>query len=555
MIINGKKIMEWLLVTGLGKLKIILGFPWLNEQNPVIDWKLGTVSFPEKRKINWKRIIGSRNPKASLEEEDDEDEWKNRTINRLNEDETSILLATLMGQTKTDIWINAKTNLAMDMAIKANLKKKEVPVKELVPPEYHEFLDVFDEEKANRFPESRKWDHKIDMKEGFEPKAFKNYNLTLEEQIELDAFLEENLEKGYIRHSESPMASPFFFVKKKDGKLRPCQDYKYLNNWTVKNAYPLPLISDIMDKLKGAKYFTKFDVRWGYNNIRIRKGDEWKVAFKTNRGLFEPTVMFFGMCNSPATFQAMMDSTFEDIIKEGFVLIYMDDILIFAPTREKLEQLTKQVLQRLREADLYLKPKKCEFNKERIEYLGMVIQEGKITMDSVKVKGLRDWPVPTTVKQVQSFLGFGNFYWKFIKKFSELARPLNDLLKKDRKFEWTQECQTAFDTLKQRFTEEPVLMMPDQSRPFQIEADASKYASGAVLTQLDSNGDRHPVAFLSKTFTETERNYEIYDRELLGIIHALEEWRHYIQGSGHTTIIHSDHQNLTFFKSAQKLNR
>ena len=184
----------------------------------------------------------------------------------------------------------------------------------------------------------------------------------------------------------------------------------------------------------------------------------------------------------------------------------------------------------------------------------MVIQEGKITMDSVKVKGLQDWPTPSTVKQVWSFLGFGNFYRKFIKKFSELAQPLNDLLKKDKKFEWTQECQVAFDALKQQFTEEPVLMMPDQSRPFQIEADASKYTSGAVLTQTDSNGDRHPVAFLSKTFTETERNYEIYDRELLGIICALEEWRHYIQGSGHTTIVHSDHQNLTFFKLAQKLN-
>ena len=151
--------------------------------------------------------------------------------------------------------------------------------------------------------------------------------------------------------------------------------------------------------------------------------------------------------------------------------------------------MTKQVLQRLRENDLYLKPKKCEFNKEHIEYLGMVIQEGKVTMDSVKVKGIQDWPTPSTVKQVQSFLGFGNFYRKFIKKFSELTQPLNDLLKKHNKFEWTQECQQAFDTLKRKFTEEPVLMMPDQSRPYQIEADASKYASGGVLTQTDLNGD------------------------------------------------------------------
>ena len=175
------------------------------------------------------------------------------------------------------------------------------------------------------------------MKEGFEPKSFKNYNLTPEEQLEQDKFLKENLEKGYIRPSQSPMASPFFFVKKKDGKLRPCQDYRYLNDWTIKNAYPLPLISEIMDKLKGAKYFTKLDVRWGYNNVRIKKGDKWKAAFKTNKGLFKPTVMFFGMCDSPATFQGMMDAIFVDMIEGCIVIIYMDNILIFARNQEDLE--------------------------------------------------------------------------------------------------------------------------------------------------------------------------------------------------------------------------
>ena len=154
----------------------------------------------------------------------------------------------------------------------------------------------------------------------------------------------------------------------------------------------------------------------------------------------------------------------------------------------------------------------------------MIVQQGKISMDPVKLGGIKDWPTPTTVKQVRSFLGFGNFYRRFIQNFANLARPLNDLLRKDIKFEWTQEHQNSFDTLKKRFTEEPVLMMPDQSRPFQIEADASKYATGAVLTQTDSNGDRHPVAFISKTLSPTERNYEIYDRELLSIIRALEDW-------------------------------
>ena len=252
------------------------------------------------------------------------------------------------------------------------------------------------------------------MKTGFEPKSFKTYNLTPEEQIELDKFLKENLDKGYIKPLESPMASPFFFVKEKDGKLRPCQDYRYLNDWTVKNAYLLPLISKIMDKIKGAKYFNKFDVRWGYNNIQIRKEDQWKAAFKTNRGLFEPTVMFFGMCNSPATFQAMMDSIFADMIEGCIVIVYMDNILIFAKTQEELEQYTKMVLQRLQENDLYLKPKKCEFNKTTMEYLGLIIKEGQLLMDPVKLKGISNWPVPTTVKQVRAFLGFGNFYRRFI---------------------------------------------------------------------------------------------------------------------------------------------
>ena len=196
----------------------------------------------------------------------------------------------------------------------------------------------------------------------------------------------------------------------------------------------------------------------------------------------------------------------------------MDDILIFAGTKEELTQITRMVLEKLWENNLFLKAKKCKFCKMKIEYLGMIIEEGRISMDPVKLGGIRNWLTPTTVKQVLSFLRFGNFYRKFISHYSNIAQPLNNLTKKDKKFEWTTECQEAFDILKQQFTKEPVLLMPDQSKPFQIESDASKVATGAVLTQLDSNGDQHPVAFMSKTFTDTERKYEIYDRELLGII-------------------------------------
>ena len=227
------------------------------------------------------------------------------------------------------------------------------------------------------------------------------------------------------------MASLFFFVKKKDGKLRPCQDYWYLNEWTIKNAYPLPLISELMDKIKDAKFFTKLDVRWGYNNVRIKDRDQWKAAFKMNKGLFELTVMFFGMCNSPAMFQAMMDSIFQDLMDACIIIIYMDDIFLFAKDHHTLEVNMKKVLQHLWENNLYLKLKKCEFGKTKIEWLGMIIEEGKISMDSGKLKGIKEWPIPTTVKQVRGFLGFGNFYRWFIKHFSEVAKPLNDLLKKD----------------------------------------------------------------------------------------------------------------------------
>jgi Reverse transcriptase (RNA-dependent DNA polymerase) len=393
-----RKFKERFYVTGLGKQKIILGFPWLHKYNLNIDWKKGEVTFKPFR-IDWRRLMEKgkqikQKQQPKIEEVVDDEERKNQTTLPIDEDKLGVYIELL----ETDMWI-CKTNVAMELAIEENSKKKDKTDEQLVPAEYHEYLDIFSKEKAHRFPESRPWDHKIKMKEGFEPKSLKNYNLTPAEQLEPDKFLKENLEKGYIRPSQSPMASPFFFVSKKDGKLRPCQDYRYLNNWTVKNSYPLPLILEIMDKLKGAKYFTKLDVRWGYNNIRIRKGDEWKAAFKTNKGLFEPTVMIFGMCNSPATFQAMMNDIFMTMIDSRLVIVYMDDILIFADTKEELERITKLVLEKLREHDLFLKAKKCEFCQTRIEYLGMIIEEGKISMDTLKLGGIREWPVPTTLKQ------------------------------------------------------------------------------------------------------------------------------------------------------------
>jgi hypothetical protein len=228
-----------------------------------------------------------------------------------------------------EIWINAKTNVAMELAIKEAEKQTLKTLEELVPPELLDYREVFDKTTAERFPESRPWDHAIDLLPNFKPTDCKVYPMTPAEQTEMHKFIDENLTKGYIQPSKSPMASPFFFIGKKDGKLRPCQDYRRLNEGTVKNQYPLPLISELVDQLKGAKYFTKLNVRWGYNNIQIKEGDQWKATFKTSRGLFEPTVMFFGMCNSPATFQNMMDNVFRDMKNEGWIIIYMDDVFIF----------------------------------------------------------------------------------------------------------------------------------------------------------------------------------------------------------------------------------
>jgi hypothetical protein len=252
--------------------------------------------------------------------------------------------------------------------------------------------------------------------------------MTLTEQTEMDAFLEEALATGRIRQSKSPLRAPVFFIKKKDGKLRFVQDYRALSAITRKNWYPLPLIDDLTHRLKGAHYFTKLDVRWGYNNVRIQEGDEWKAAFRTNRGLFEPLVMYFGLTNSPATFQTMMNEIFQDLITEGVVSMSLDYILIFTNSLEEHRRITRLVLDCMCEYKLYLQPEKCESKETRIEYLGIIISHNKVEMDPVKIAGVVEWPTPSNKKEVQSFIGFVNFYQHFIPAFSHHAVVFTDLL-------------------------------------------------------------------------------------------------------------------------------
>jgi RNase H-like domain found in reverse transcriptase/Reverse transcriptase (RNA-dependent DNA polymerase) len=379
------------------------------------------------------------------------------------------------------------------------------------------------------------------------------YPLSPKEKEAQHAFIEENLRLKRIRRSKSPYASGFFFVQKKDGKLRPVQDYRNLNKWTVPNKYPLPLIPDLIHSIAGKMLFTKFDVRWGYNNIPIKPGDEWKATFKTSEGLFEPTVMFFGLTNSPATFQTMMDDIFQEEIAQGWVKIYMDDIII--ATEDDEEEHTRrvnQVLKKLEEHDLYLKPEKCNFHVKEVEYLGVVIGQGQVKMDPTKVKGITEWPVPTSVKDVRSFLGFCNFYRVFIPHFSDKSRPLNDLTCKNRQWEWTEREQQAFQSLKDACAALPALRCPDWSKRFILKTDASGYALGAIISQEFDDGI-YPIAFHSRSLLPAEKNYDTHDKELAAVLFGFKCGRPLFLGATQPIEVRTDHKNLQYFHQPQKI--
>ena len=558
-------------ICDLGDKSAIIGHTWLSLHNPEINWQSGEVSFtrcPSDCHVEIKKARRKRQRKAAClrrtppqfhdEEEDDncEEETPHKQEDSSSDSEIEADDRIFISFLHSEQQINATSTISQRLAEeskKHGTHKKSF--EETVPKEYHQFKGVFSKDSFDHLPDRKPWDHAIELKPDSDPFRCKIYPLSPNEQKELDAFLEENLKSGRIRPSKSPMASPVFFAKKKDGGLRLIQDYRKLNNMTIKNSYPLPLISDIINKLKTAKYFTKLDVRWGFNNVRIKKGDEWKAAFRTNRGLFEPLVMFFGLTNSPATFQTMMNDIFIELIDGNVVIVYMDDILIFTETLDHHREVVKKVLELLEKNKLYLKPEKCEFEKEKIEYLGLIISHGRIEMDPVKIEGVSSWPIPENVKDAQSFLGFVNFYRRFIQDFAYIARPLHDLTKKEVAWSWTDKQQEAFDSLKKKVTSSPILIFPDDNKPYKLEADSSDYAIGAVLSQEGSDGKWHPVAFMSRGLNEVERNYDIHDKEMLAIIRALEEWRHYLEGTKHTFEIWTDHKNLEYFMSAKKLNR
>jgi len=426
-------------------------------------------------------------------------------------------------------------------------------------------VEVFSKTQAETLPPHRSTDHAIDLEPGYNLPYGRIYNLSEFELRMLTAYIEANLANGFIQRSSSPAAAPILLAKKKDGGQRLCVDYRALNKATVKNQYPLPLISEMLDRVREARIFTKLDLRGAYNLIRIKEANEYKTAFRTRYGQFEYQVMPFGLTNAPATFQSYIDDCLWPYI-DDFAVCYLDDILIYSANEKELEEHVRQVLQRLKEFGLYSKAEKCQFGVSEVGFLGCVITPDGVGMESDRISTLEDWPTPKSVRDVQVLLGFTNFYRRFIRKYAKVTLPLTELLKKSEtsrgkksegsaQWEWTLEAELAFRNLKWTFTEAPILQHFDPAKPIILQTDASGFAIAGILNQYDVFGVLRPVNFYSRKCSPAEQNYDTYDRELLAMVETLKQWRHYLEGANYKVLIRCDHKNLEYFQTSKVLSR
>ena len=331
-------------------------------------------------------------------------------------------------------------------------------------------------------------------------------------------------------------------------------DYRNLNEKTIKNWYLLPLIQETLMQLSKAKYFTKLDIRGAYNLIRMAEGDEWKTAFRTQYGLFESLVIPFGLTNAPATFQAYINETLSEY-HDRFCSAFLDDTIVYSETLDKYIIHVHQVLQRLSDAGLHLNPRKCDFHQTETTYLGLIIGRNGVSMQPEKVHVIQDKKTPCNLTDVRLFLGFANFYCRFIHGFSSTVQPLAELTRKDHHFHWDKHQQLAFKELKRRFTSAPILAHFDFDRNVIIETDTSNYVSAGILSQYGEDGMLHPVAFFSTKHSPAECNYEIYDKELMAIVRAFEHWCTELQSVENPIQVLSDHKNLEYFMTSKLLNR
>ncbi|SPC67464.1 uncharacterized protein UHOD_11753 [Ustilago sp. UG-2017b] len=539
-------------VTDLGLCPIILGLPWLKGANPNIDWQSGNITT-RSPPLTPSQMAPSQSSSTLSSASLDIDVIDAFAFDKsLQSDcitsgtlypspiQSQQLLATTITSSDTT------TALAYDTGLS-----------DIIPPEYHQYLDVFSRVRADKLPPHRTYDHHIPLEEGKSPPFGPIYSLSEHELKTLRGYLEENLAKGFVSPSDSPAASPILFVKKKDGSLRLCVDYRGLNQITIRNRYPLPLIDELLDRLHEARFFTHIDLYGAYNLLRMAKGDKWKTAFRTRYGLFQYNVMPFGLTNAPASFQHLMNDTFKDMLDRSLI-IYLDDLLIYSSTLEQHQGHVSAVLARLRQAGLYAKAEKCQFSTSQTEFLGFVVSDQGVSMDPSKTEVITNWPVPKSVHDVQVFLGFCNFYRKFIPQYSRTAYPLTQLLRKEAQstpFAWNHAAQHAFEQLRSSFNTDTILRHFDPARPIIVETDASDFAVAAVLSQSFDQGTRHPIAFFSKKLDPAQLNYPIFDKEMFAIVAAFKHWRQYLEGAKFPVQVLTDHRSLKYFTTTKQLNR
>ena len=503
---------------------IILGFPWLSRHNPHINWTTGEVT-------SWDRSCSVTCIRAvSISKVSQASDGLSPSCPELPVSRSAV---------------SAPRTASVD---------SDFPDLSGVPPCYLDLKEVFNKTRATSLPPHRPYDCAIDLLPGSSPPRGRLYSLSSPEVKTMTDYIDSSLAAGLIRPSSSPAGAGFFFVDKKDKTLRPCIDYRGLNDITVKNRYPLPLISSAFELLKNANIFTKLDLRNAYHLVRIREGDEWKTAFNTPSGHYEYLVMPFGLSNAPAVFQTLVNDVLRDMLNQ-FVFVYLDDILIFSPDEETHVEHVRRVLKRLLSNHLFAKAEKCEFHVSSVTFLGFIVSEDNIQMDPTKVSAVTGWPTPSTRKQLQQFLGFANFYRRFIRNFSSVAAPLHALTSSKARFLWSLPADQAFKRLKEIFTSAPVLTLPDPHQQFVVEVDASDLGIGGILSQRSQADNKlHPCAFLSQKLSPAERNYDVGNRELLAVKVALEEWRHWLEGAEHPFLVWTDHKNLEYIRSAKRLN-
>ncbi|KAI2661335.1 Transposon Tf2-6 polyprotein [Labeo rohita] len=413
-----------------------------------------------------------------------------------------------------------------------------------IPTEYQDLLEAFSRTRATQLPPHRPGTAPSISSRGHTSQGM-CFPLSQAESEAMHKYIQEELAKGFITPSTSPASAGFFFVKKKDGGLRPCIDYRGLNEVTVKYRYPLPLVPSALEQLRTAKIFTKLDLRSAYNLIRIRAGDEWKTAFSTTSGHYEYRVMPFGLANSPSCFQAFVNDVFRDMLNR-WVIVYIDDILIYSNSYSEHVKHVRCVLQRLISHQLFAKEEKCDFHKDKISFLGYIISSEGVAMEEKKVDAVLNWPRPNTLRELQRFLGFSNFYRRFIRNFSTVAAPLSAMVKK---------VPPVSPGPKQPSRPSTTSVGGLAQLPFYIIPTRKGLSSWRWTPPRQGDPPKlYPCAYFSHKLSPAECNYDVGNRELLAMKLALEEWRHWLEGAKHPFTVLTDHKNLEYLRSAKVLN-